>query len=178
MGRITGRVHLISTVADVANIAPSDPERLAFVTQTTLSVDDTRDIIAALKARFPAIVGPDTRDICYATQNRQTAAKEIARLADMVIVIGSPASSNSVRLVETALAAGAPRAELVDNPRVFDMQRLAGVARLGLTSGASAPEELTEHFLARLAAAFNLSVRTVETARESVVFKQPLTAAA
>jgi 4-hydroxy-3-methylbut-2-enyl diphosphate reductase len=177
MGQVPpGSVILVETQDEARAVAAEGP--LAFVTQTTLSVDDTRAIVAALKERFPTIEGPRKDDICYATQNRQTAAKEIARRADMVIVIGSPASSNSVRLVETALAAGAPRAELVDNPRVFDMQRLAGVARLGLTSGASAPEELTEDFLARLAAAFNLSVRTVETARESVVFKQPLTAAA
>jgi len=171
-----GAVILIETAEDAHAVEPG-PGPLAFVTQTTLSVDDARGIIEILKTRFPAIEGPRKDDICYATQNRQNSARAIALRSDMVLVIGSPASSNSCRLVEVARAAGCPRAELVDDPSGFDLTSLDDVARLGLTSGASAPEELVEDLLARLAQHFRLTIETVETARESVVFKPPLVAA-
>ncbi|NWG72299.1 MAG: 4-hydroxy-3-methylbut-2-enyl diphosphate reductase [Parvularculaceae bacterium] len=177
MGQVPeGSVSLVETIADIERLDPP-PGTLAYATQTTLSMDDAAAAVAALKRRFPDIEGPKGGDICYATQNRQNAAKAIAPTCDMVLVIGSPASSNSRRLVDVARGAGCPQAELVEDPRAFDLARLNGVRRLGVTSGASAPEELVEDFLARLALQFHLRVKTVEVVKEDVVFKRPLVAA-
>lgn len=168
-----GEVTLVESLAQAARIAPPAGP-LAYVTQTTLSVDDTADILALLKKRFPHIEGPRTADICYATTNRQAAVKRIAPGADLVVVIGSPASSNSTRLVDTALSAGARRAVLLDDPSSCHLELFAGVRTLGVTAGASAPEELVETLLTRLAGAFRLHVDTVETVVEDVVFKTPV----
>jgi len=165
-------VTLVQSVSDVAGLNPPSAS-LAYVTQTTLSVDDAAGIVAALKARFPDISGPKTSDICYATTNRQAAVKRIAPGCDLVAVIGSPASSNSSRLVDAALAAGARRALLLDDPATCNMEIFDGVGTLGVTAGASAPESLVEALLQRLAARFRLAVETVETAVEDVVFKTP-----
>lgn len=177
MGQVRpGAVTLVQTAADALALTPP-PVPLALATQTTLSLDDAAQITAALKERFPDIEGPRTADICYATQNRQNAVKALALRCDHLLVIGSPTSSNSLRLVEVARAAGAPRAELVEDPAAFDYARLEDCARIGLTSGASAPEELIENFLAQLALRRCIAVETIETAREDVVFKRPLIAA-
>jgi len=168
-----GSVTLVETLEQARAVeVPSGP--LAYVTQTTLSVDDAAEIIAALKTRFPDIEGPRTADICYATTNRQGAVKRISPGADLVVVIGSPASSNSSRLVDTAKAAGARRALLVDDPANCNLELFDNVQTLGVTAGASAPEELVETLLTRLAGVFSLSVETVETAIEDVVFKSPI----
>lgn len=167
-----GAMTLVETVADAERVAAPGPD-LAYATQTTLAVDETAEIVAVLERRFPNIESPRTSDICYATTNRQTAVKAIAPGADLVLVVGSPASSNSNRLVDVALAAGARDAALVDDPARFDLSRLAGVATLGVTSGASAPEDLVEALLARVAGRFHLAVETIETAVETVVFKTP-----
>ncbi|HBS30211.1 MAG TPA: 4-hydroxy-3-methylbut-2-enyl diphosphate reductase [Parvularcula sp.] len=168
-----GAVTLIDTLAAAAAFAPPEGP-LAYVTQTTLSVDDTAAIIAVLSGRFPAIAGPRKSDICYATTNRQDAVKKIAPGADFVLVVGSPASSNSNRLVDTALKAGARAAMLVDDPDAFDLAVLEGANVAGVTSGASTPEELVERVLARLAGRFALRIETQDDVREDVVFKQPL----
>src|ERR1700681_4397434 len=148
MGRITGRVHLISRPEEVAKLNVADPDKLAFITQTTLSVDDTRAVIEALKAVFPSIVGPDTKDICYATQNRQRAARELAKLVDVVLVVGAPNSSNSNRLREIAAESGVP-SYLIEDARALDPHWLEGVSSVGITAGASAPEALVEELIAR-----------------------------
>ncbi|MBB5518661.1 4-hydroxy-3-methylbut-2-enyl diphosphate reductase [Amphiplicatus metriothermophilus] len=171
-----GAVTLVETCADAEAVSPPAGP-LAYVTQTTLSVDDAAEIVRILKRRFPAIEGPRRSDICYATSNRQAAAKRIAPGADLVVVIGSPASSNSRRLVDTALAAGAARAILLDAPETFDLDSLEDAQTIGLTAGASAPEVLVETFLARLAARFRLTIETVEAAAEDVVFKPAMMAA-
>jgi 4-hydroxy-3-methylbut-2-enyl diphosphate reductase len=167
-----GRMTLIETVDDVAGLAPADPANLAFLTQTTLSVDDTAEIVAALKRRFPAIQAPRGEDICYATSNRQAAVKAIAPLCEAMLVIGAPNSSNSVRLVEAAERAGA-RAMLVQRGSDLDFDWLAGVTTLGLTAGASAPELLVREVVARLAERYAIDEEQVETAREHMVFKLP-----
>ena len=167
-----GRMTLIETVADVAALAPADPDNLAFLTQTTLSVDDTREIIAALKARFPAISGPRGEDICYATSNRQAAVKAIAPLCDAMLVIGAPNSSNSLRLVEAAERCGA-RAMLVQRGADIDFDWLGEVRTVGLTAGASAPELLVREVVAALAERYAIDEEQVETARENMVFKLP-----
>ncbi len=167
-----GSVSLIETLEEAAHFAPP-AETLAYVTQTTLSVDDTAEIVRLLERRFPGIAGPRKSDICYATTNRQDAVKQIAPGADLVLVIGSPASSNSNRLVDTALKAGAREARLLDSPADIDLGAITGRV-LGITAGASAPEDLVEDLLTRLAGAFRLRIETVDTAREDVVFKQPL----
>jgi 4-hydroxy-3-methylbut-2-en-1-yl diphosphate reductase len=172
MGRIKGRVHLISTVEDVARIAPRDPERVAFVTQTTLSVDDTRDIIAALRARFPAIVGPDTRDICYATQNRQTAVRSLARQVDLILVVGAQNSSNSNRLREIGQAAGIP-SHLIDSAETLDLGWLAGIRTLGITAGASAPELLVRELIGKLEQHFTVQLEALAGIEENVHFRLP-----
>ncbi len=167
-----GAVTVIETLAEAAAFFPP-VGALAYVTQTTLSVDDADAIVRALEERFPGIAGPRKSDICYATTNRQDAVKQIAPGADLVVVIGSPSSSNSNRLVETALRAGAKAARLVETPADFDLSAIAGGV-LGVTSGASAPEDLVEDFLARLARMFRLRIETVSAVQEDVVFKQPL----
>ena len=169
----TGAIRLVETVEDAMTVQPRDPENLAFVTQTTLSMDDTADIMTALKTRFPKIVGPHGRDICYATTNRQEAIKTMSAACDLVLVVGSSTSSNSQRLVEVAVKAGARDAKLIDDAGKIEPAWFAGVNVLGLTAGASAPEVLVEGVLDWLAARFDLSIDTAETARETVTFKLP-----
>ena len=173
MGQSAGsNFTLVESKEDAGTIAPPDVP-LAYVTQTTLSVDDTHAIIATLKRRFPGIVGPRKEDICYATSNRQAAAKAIADLADAVLVVGSKTSSNSLRLVEVAARKGRP-ARLIEDPAFDELGDLPENGVLGVTGGASAPEELIETLLTRLAALFTLKIETVEIAREDVAFKAPL----
>ncbi len=168
-----GAIRLVETVQDALTVEPRDPENLAFVTQTTLSMDDTAQIMTALKSRFPRIVGPHGRDICYATTNRQEAIKAMSAACDLVLVVGSSTSSNSQRLVEVAVKAGARDAKLIDDASCIDPSWFAGVRVLGLTAGASAPEVLVEGVQDWLAARFDLSIDTAETARETVTFKLP-----
>jgi 4-hydroxy-3-methylbut-2-enyl diphosphate reductase len=148
-GQIPGGVYLVSTAKDVASLEVADPDNLAYVTQTTLSVDDTRDVINALKARFPSIVGPDVKDICYATQNRQSAVREIARDADLLLVVGARNSSNSNRLREIGAEIGKP-AYLIDDASALDPAWMDGVATVAVTAGASAPEALVQDLITRL----------------------------
>ena len=174
MGQLPqGEVLLVETVADVAGIAPRDPAKLAFITQTTLSVDDTADIVAALRARFPAIIGPHKEDICYATTNRQEAVKAIAPKIDALLVIGAPNSSNSKRLVEVGRAAGCAYAQLVQRADDIDWRALGAVKAVGVTAGASAPEVLVNEVIDAFRARFDVTVELVETARENVEFKVP-----
>jgi 4-hydroxy-3-methylbut-2-enyl diphosphate reductase len=172
MGRINGRVHLISKPEDVAAIEPSDPAKLAFVTQTTLSVDDTREVIEALKARFPAIVGPDTRDICYATQNRQTAVRGLAREVDLILVVGAQNSSNSNRLREIGEAAGTP-SYLIESAETLDLAWLGGARTVGITAGASAPESLVQELIERLRDHYLVEVEILAGIEENVHFRLP-----
>lgn len=167
-----GMMTLVETVEDVAALELAEPGNLAFLTQTTLSVDDTAEIIGALKARFPSIAGPRGEDICYATSNRQAAVKAIAPLCDAMLVIGAPNSSNSLRLVEAAERAGA-RARLVQRGADIDFGWLADAKTLGLTAGASAPELLVREVVARLAERYAIDEEHVETARENMIFKLP-----
>lgn len=167
-----GAMTLVETAEDAENIMPTDPENLAFLTQTTLSVDDTAEIVAVLQSRFPSIVGPKGEDICYATSNRQDAVKAIAHQCDLVLVIGAPNSSNSLRLVEVAARAGA-RAYLVQRAEDISMNWFDGVSTLGLTAGASAPEILVREIIDALANHFELDEQQVTTAEESIVFKLP-----
>ena len=153
MGRIDAKVHLVSDIDDVKALAPADPEKLAYVTQTTLSVDDTRAVIEALRERFPSIVGPDTKDICYATQNRQTAVRELAGQVDLVLVVGAQNSSNSNRLREIGEDMGVA-SHLIDGPDQVDLSWFKAVKSVGITAGASAPEELVQQVITRLKAAF------------------------
>ena len=171
-GRIPGGARLVSTPEDVARLAVRDPARLAYVTQTTLSVDDTRETIAALKARFPAIVGPDLGDICYATQNRQTAVRRLAESVDAILVVGARNSSNSNRLREIGEEAGAP-SRLIDDSAAIDPGWLRGVAAVGVTAGASAPERLVREVVERLAEIADIAVETMEGEEERVTFKLP-----
>jgi 4-hydroxy-3-methylbut-2-enyl diphosphate reductase len=174
MGQLPeGAISLIETLDDVARLVPQDPARLAFVTQTTLSVDDTAEIVAALKARFPAIASPHKEDICYATTNRQDAVKALAARSDLMLVIGAPNSSNSVRLVEVGLRAGARAAHLVADAGAVDWSWFEGVSTLGLTAGASAPEDLVEGVIAACARRFEVRLEPVTVTREDVVFKLP-----
>ena len=174
MGQLPeGEVLLVETAEDVARLSVRDPGRLAFITQTTLSVDDTAGIVAALQARFPAIVGPHKEDICYATTNRQGAVKAIAPKVEALLVVGAPNSSNSRRLVEVATAAGCGYAQLVQRAAEIDWRALEGVRSVGLTAGASAPEVLVEEVMDAFRDRFEVTVQTVETAREDVEFKVP-----
>jgi len=174
MGQLPeGEVLLVETVADVARIAVRDPARLAFVTQTTLSVDDTRDIVAALQARFPQIVGPHKEDICYATTNRQEAVKAVAPKSDALLVVGAPNSSNSRRLVEVAAKAGCSYAQLVQRADDIDWRALDGIATIAVSAGASAPELLVNEVIDAFRARFDATVEVVETAVEHVEFKVP-----
>lgn len=167
-----GAMTLVETVADVATLAPADPAALAFLTQTTLSVDDTADIVAALQARFPGIVAPKGEDICYATSNRQAAVKAIAGQCQLVLVIGAPNSSNSLRLAEVAQRMGA-RGELIQRATDIDWAWFDGATTVGLTAGASAPELLVREVVSAIAARFAVDERQVETATEDMVFKLP-----
>ncbi len=174
MGQLPeGEVILVETAEDVATLTPRDPERLAYITQTTLSVDDTASIVAALVARFPNIVGPHKEDICYATTNRQAAVKAIAPKVEALLVIGAPNSSNSRRLVEVARSAGCRYAQLVGRAAEIDWRALDGVTAIGVTAGASAPEVLVDEVVAAFHERFEVTVETVETTRESVEFKVP-----
>lgn len=168
-----GDIALVESALDAELIAPPD-RPLAYATQTTLSIDDATRIIAVLKRRFPQIVGPRKSDICYATQNRQDAAKRIADGADIVLVVGSPQSSNSKRLVEAAIAGGAGAAHLVDDPNSYDLAATDSARIIGVTSGASTPESLVEGLIKIIAERRPIKVETIETAREDVTFKQPM----
>ena len=170
-GRVA-RVHLVEKLDDIAALTPDNPEKLAYVTQTTLSVDDTKAIIAALRARFPNIEGPDTRDICYATQNRQHAVKELASKVDLLLVVGSKTSSNSNRLRDLGEECGV-NAYLIDDATDIDPQWLDGVQTLGLTAGASAPELLVERVIAYLETLRVVTVTPFEVVKEGVVFNLP-----
>jgi len=172
LGHAPDRMHLVETVDDVAALAVRDETKLAVLTQTTLSVDDTREIVAALKARFPAIRVPGKDDICYATQNRQNAVKELAKRVQFVVVVGAPSSSNSNRLVEVARVHGA-RAELVEDAAGIDPAWLAGATRIGVTAGASTPELLVRAVEARLRALGATSVESLTTVEEGVHFALP-----
>ncbi len=168
-GQIDGVVHVIENVAEALTVPVGDPERIAYITQTTLSVDDTREIIAALKRRFPAIQGPDTKTICYATQNRQMAVRVIAQRADRIIVCGARNSSNTNRLREVAATEGRP-ALLLQDPKDLTLSFIDGAAVIGLTAGASAPEELVQEALARLAQWRHLTVEEVRVTHEGTQF--------
>jgi 4-hydroxy-3-methylbut-2-en-1-yl diphosphate reductase len=174
MGQLpAGSITLLETVADAEAFEPRDPAQLSFVTQTTLSVDDTAEMVGVLQQRFPGIAAPHKEDICYATTNRQDAVKAMARDADLVLVIGSPKSSNSVRLVEVAKRAGAKDARLVGSAEAVDWGWFDGVRTVGVTAGASAPEDLVEELIAAIAARFEARVEEVAVTREDVVFKLP-----
>jgi 4-hydroxy-3-methylbut-2-enyl diphosphate reductase len=174
MGQLPeGAITLVETLADVARLAPADPTALAYVTQTTLSVDDTAEIVAALTARFPAIVGPHKEDICYATTNRQEAVKRVAPQVDAFLVVGSPNSSNSQRLREVAERAGCRVSQLLLRAGDIDWSAFGAIRRLGITAGASAPEVLVEEIIDAFAARYEVKVETVSTADESVFFPLP-----
>ena len=174
MGQLPGgAITLVETVADAERFEPSDPGRLSFVTQTTLSVDDTAEIVAALRRRFPAVAAPRKEDICYATSNRQDAVKAIAEGCDLLLVIGAPNSSNSRRLVEVGLKAGAKASHLIQTAAEIDWGWFEGVAVAGLTAGASAPEDLVEGVIAAIGARFDVEVAEVTVTREDVQFKLP-----
>ncbi|MEL6806388.1 MAG: 4-hydroxy-3-methylbut-2-enyl diphosphate reductase [Pseudomonadota bacterium] len=174
MGQLPkGEVLLVETVEDVATVMVRDPSRLAFVTQTTLSVDDTADIVAALQTRFPGIVGPHKEDICYATTNRQEAVKAMAPKCDAMLVVGAPNSSNSKRLVEVGARAGCAYAQLVQRASDIDWRSLEGITSVGITAGASAPEVLINEVIEAFGARYDMTVEVVETAVENVEFKVP-----
>ena len=174
MGQLPpGEVLLVETAEDVALLQVRDPEKLAYITQTTLSVDDTAAVVAALQARFPAILGPHKEDICYATTNRQAAVKAIAPRIDALLVIGAPNSSNSRRLVEVGRSAGCAYAQLVQRASEIDWRSLEGARSVGVTAGASAPEELVNEVIEAFRARYAVTVELVETAQENVEFKVP-----
>lgn len=174
MGQLPeGEVLLVETVSDVADIEPRDPKSLAFITQTTLSVDDTAEIVAALQTRFPAIIGPAKEDICYATTNRQAAVKAIAGQIDALLVIGAPNSSNSRRLVEVGSAAGCAYSQLVMRADQIDWRAIDGARAVGVTAGASAPEVLVDEVVDAFRQRYDVTVELVETAQERVEFKVP-----
>jgi 4-hydroxy-3-methylbut-2-en-1-yl diphosphate reductase len=174
MGQLPkGAVHLIETIADARSFVPKNPAKLAVITQTTLSVDDTKEIVSVLKKRFPRVVIPRKDDICYATTNRQDAVKRIAPRCERMIVVGSPNSSNSLRLVEVAERAGCPHAVLVQCAKDIDWALFGGIERLGVTAGASAPEVLVDEIIDAFKARFNTRIDTVTTAEETIAFKLP-----
>ncbi|MFN8947687.1 MAG: 4-hydroxy-3-methylbut-2-enyl diphosphate reductase [Alphaproteobacteria bacterium] len=174
MGQLpAGAVKLVETVADAEAYVADDPSRLAYITQTTLSVDDTSEIVGVLKRRFPLIAGPHKEDICYATTNRQEAVKAIAPRSDVVLVIGAPNSSNSMRLVEVASRAGVKRSALVQRASDIDWTMMDGVKTVGLTAGASAPDVLIREVIDAFRARFEVTVEETETARETVQFRLP-----
>jgi 4-hydroxy-3-methylbut-2-enyl diphosphate reductase len=174
MGQLPpGSVTLIETVHDVAGFEPKDPATLAFVTQTTLSVDDTREIVEALRARFPLINGPHKEDICYATTNRQESIKAVAPTVEAMIVVGSPHSSNSQRLVEVAKRAGCKHAVLVDRASEIDWSIYGKITSLGVSAGASAPESLVEEVIDAFAERYQVKVQTTTTAEENIAFNIP-----
>jgi 4-hydroxy-3-methylbut-2-enyl diphosphate reductase len=172
MGRIDGKVHLISKAEEVAGLRVGNPDKLAYITQTTLSVDDTKAVIDALHGRFPSIVGPDTKDICYATQNRQRAARELATAVDVVLVVGAANSSNSNRLRELAAEQGVP-AYLIADADALDARWLDGVESVGITAGASAPAELVQQLIDRLRDFGEVELATLPGITENVRFRMP-----
>ncbi len=172
-GEAPANIQLVETPEDVAKVEVRDPDKVAWLSQTTLSVDETMTVVAAIRERFPALLDPPSDDICYATQNRQMAIKEISRSADLVIVVGSGNSSNSVRLVEVALEAGAKAAYRVDDATEIDEAWLEGVDSVSVTSGASVPEELVEGVLSFLTERGYPAARAVHTAEESLIFALP-----
>lgn len=172
VGQIQGKVHLVQTVDDVPALVVADPDKLAYITQTTLSVDDTRHIIAALKARFPSIVGPDVRDICYATQNRQQAVRDLAQAVDMILVVGSKNSSNSNRLREIGEELGKP-AHLIDDAGDLKAEWFGGITSVGVTAGASAPEQLVQGVLDGLRRFGEIEISTLDGVEENVRFRFP-----
>ena len=174
MGQLPdGAIALIETVEDAMQFAPQDASRLAFVTQTTLSVDDTSAIVAALQARFPQIEAPHKEDICYATTNRQSAVKALAPNCDIVFVIGAPNSSNSVRLVEVAKRAGAARAQLISSAEDVDWAAIGPIGTVGITAGASAPEDLVEGLIAAFRERYDVDQKDIRVTDEDVIFKLP-----
>ena len=174
MGQLPeGAITLVETLADVAALRPADPAHLAFITQTTLSVDDTHELVAALRRSFPAIAGPRKEDICYATTNRQQAIKQIAPHADLVLIIGAPNSSNSVRLVEVAERVGAKRAVLIKNASQIDWSLLEGAKTVALSAGASAPETLVRDVIDAIRARFDVTVEETAVTKEHVEFNLP-----
>lgn len=174
MGQLPdGEVLLVETVEDVSKVGVRDPEKLAYITQTTLSIDDTIDIVTALKNRFPSIVGPHKEDICYATTNRQEAVKAIAPQSDALLVVGAPNSSNSKRLVEVASRAGCTYAQLVQRDTDIDWRALDGIKTVGITAGASAPDVLITEVIDAFKMRYDVTVEQVETAQENVSFKVP-----
>jgi 4-hydroxy-3-methylbut-2-enyl diphosphate reductase len=173
MGQLPeGSVRLIETVADARAFTPRDPANVAFVTQTTLSVDDTAEIVAALRERFPTIAAPHKEDICYATTNRQEAVKQVAGRSQVLLVLGSANSSNSVRLAEVGRRSGCA-AYLIDDADGLDLDWLRGVSVVGVTAGASAPEMLVQGVIDRLGTAFEVTVEEIDAQRETVSFKLP-----
>jgi 4-hydroxy-3-methylbut-2-en-1-yl diphosphate reductase len=168
-----GAITLVQSVEEVMGFTPRDAENLAYATQTTLSVDDTADIVAALKARFPQIHGPHKEDICYATTNRQEVVKKVAPMVDAMVVVGSPNSSNTQRLKEVAERAGCPRAALVQRAAEIDWSIFGSIASLGVTAGASAPEVLVEEIIGAFAERYAVSVETITTADENMFFPLP-----
>lgn len=172
IGQIPGSVLLVSSVADVQALRVRDPAKVAYITQTTLSVDDTRDVIEALRRRFPRIVGPDVKDICYATQNRQSAVRELASLVDVVLVVGARNSSNSNRLCEVGSDSGT-QSYLVEHPSQFDPAWLEGKKSIGITAGASTPEELVQDVIDRLREYVDLQISTMDGIVETVRFSLP-----
>lgn len=174
MGQLPdGAVSLVESAEQARMFAPSDPERLAYITQTTLSIDDTQEIVDILKSRFPAIIGPHKEDICYATTNRQVAVKNIAPRCDRMIIVGAPNSSNSKRLVEVAQRAGCPDAALLQRASDIDWEQFQDISTLGITAGASAPEVLVDEIIAAFGERYDTTVETVSTANENVSFKLP-----
>jgi 4-hydroxy-3-methylbut-2-enyl diphosphate reductase len=174
MGQLPeGAVILVEDVAQAETLEVPDPDNLAYATQTTLSVRETEGILEVLQRRFPSMVGPRREDICYATTNRQRAVEAIAPRAELTLIIGSPNSSNSVRLVEVARAAGCPRAVLVQNAAAMDWRLLGGVSTMAVSAGASAPEELVEELIEACGTRFVVSVTEVEVVKEDVFFKTP-----
>ncbi len=174
MGQLPpGTVTLVEDEAQARTVVSPDGAPLAFITQTTLSVDDTAEIVRILQARFPKISAPAKEDICYATTNRQAAVKEIAPQVDMMIVVGAPNSSNSVRLVEVAGRAGCAKSVMVQRGRDLDLATVEGVTRIGITAGASAPEVLVEEVIERLREGYELTIQEIVVAEEKVIFKLP-----
>ncbi len=174
MGQLPkGAMTLVETLADIAALNPSDPTHLAFITQTTLSVDDAHEMVAALRGRFPEIAGPRKEDICYATTNRQQAVKRVAPAADLVLIVGARNSSNSVRLVEVAVRAGAKRAALIENAGSIDWSLLQGVKTVALSAGASAPESLVRDVIDALRERYDIAVEETAIVRETVAFNLP-----
>jgi 4-hydroxy-3-methylbut-2-enyl diphosphate reductase len=174
MGQLPkGAITLIETVEEAMSFTPNDPAKLAYVTQTTLSVDDTKDIVDTLKRRFPEIRGPFKEDICYATTNRQEAVKSIAQRLDLLLVVGAPNSSNSKRLVEVGLKNGCPAAELVQRAQDLDWSRLTGLTTIGLSAGASAPEVLVNEIIDAFRGHYDVTVENVALRQENISFKLP-----